>query len=117
MNRKSIKVTIDKTTKQYNASYDEEKDIYRYKEIDQSQTEMIVDFKKKTIIRKNSSLYLKLPFSLKTQKKVVCKIAGFDKDLELNLETLNLEVTDKSFIVKYKIEESIVSYQLIVEGD
>ena len=82
-------------------SYQENDNTYAYLDINNNQ-----------LIRENEQMLMKYTFNENRRSKGIVTIKDLNKELELDIETINLNKKDNYYYVEYKIEEDKFIYEL-----
>ena len=116
MNKKKIhiKLITNGVVDEYNLLGTVEDNVIKYKESNKLQSSLSFDIKKCILIKDNIDYKIELKF--KKNKMTTSKIylKKDDKNLDLDVETIDLDISDNNIYVKYKILASseIVEYSL-----
>ena len=116
MQRYKVLITInsdnDKKSFTQIINYDEEKQYLYYVENDPEKTVNIYDYKKNTLKRDNSKIYLELNFINKKITNNKLQLKDLNNYLDIDIFTESIEVIDKNITIKYLLNNENYLYKL-----
>ena len=116
MQRYKVLITInsdnDKKSFTQIINYDEEKQYLYYVENDPEKTVNIYDYKKNTLKRDNSKIYLELNFINKKITNNKLQLKDLNNYLDIDIFTESIEVIDKNITIKYLLNNEKYLYKL-----
>ena len=116
MQRYKVLITInsdnDKKSFTQIINYDEEKQYLYYVENDPEKTVNIYDYKKNTLKRDNSKIYLELNFINKKITNNKLQLKDLNNYLDIDIFTESIEVFDKNITIKYLLNNEKYLYKL-----
>ena len=116
MQRYKVLITInsdnDKKSFTQIINYDEEKQYLYYVENDPEKTVNIYDYKKSTLKRDNSKIYLELNFINKKITNNKLQLKDLNNYLDIDIFTESIEVIDKNITIKYLLNNENYLYKL-----
>lgn len=116
MQRYKVLITInsdnDKKSFTQIINYDEEKQYLYYVENDPEKTVNIYDYKKNTLKRDNSKIYLELNFINKKITNNKLQLKDLNNYLDIDIFTESIEVLDKNITIKYLLNNEKYLYKL-----
>lgn len=116
MQRYKVLITInsDNAKKSFTQiiNYDEEKQYLYYVENDPEKTVNIYDYKKNTLKRDNSKIYLELNFINKKITNNKLQLKDLNNYLDIDIFTESIEVIDKNITIKYLFNNENYLYKL-----
>lgn len=86
---------------------------YRYTE--SNNTKVVFNLNNCSLIRKNNDLYMKYIFDEKKETLGRLKIKSLDKEIQVNIKTIEVNISDKKIEIKYQIENDIYIYEIEME--
>ena len=116
MQRYKVLITInsdnDKKSFTQIINYDEEKQYLYYVENDPEKTVNIYDYKKNTLKRDNTKIYLELNFINKKITNNKLQLKDLNNYLDIDIFTESIEVLDKNITIKYLLNNEKYLYKL-----
>lgn len=109
---KKAKITL-KTVEEvikYEISIELKNNKINYVENDPNNTNVLLDLDNKILIRDNKELYLEYDFS---NNNGIIYLKELKNNINVNLNTIKYEVSDKKIEIMYKIDEN--SYEYFIE--
>lgn len=93
---------------QVNAIINDNKILYKDKDVTNT---VIIDDNSVDIIRKNDEYQLSMKFS-KNSSQCTYKLLKLDRILNMDIETINLDIKDNYLFIKYKLNDEIFEYEI-----